>query len=527
MTHPFRHRLASAGLIAMGAVALATSTPAGRQLPAGSVGRLLVDSVALPGLDRGLAPYDLTADPVDRSERAAHFQNASGESRERYARGSVIVKFRDGTGPPRDADLRAVGGRDLTRPAHADFDIMTLPLSADPEAAAATLAERADVEYAQARYLNHAMFRPNDQFYSLQWNLPAIDMERAWDINPGATTSVTVAVLDSGVAYRDAVVRYRAAAFRLETGGPVYPALGLVDVPFAAAPDLAPTSRFVAPRDLIWNDDLPLDLDGHGTHVAGTIGQTTNNGIGTAGMAYNVRIMPVKVIAELWDDIFASPNVGTDDVVAQGIRYAADNGAHVINMSIGREAGGAAPAVEDAVRYAVSKGVFVAIAAGNDGSGQNRPNRSAEFATRIDGAVAVGAVGRGLDRAYYSTTGSYVEIAAPGGDSRAAGSLSEGGILQQMVDQDFAATYTLAPALFRAPRFDAFRYYYAQGTSMATPHVSGFAALLRQQGLTSPAAIEAAMKQFATDRGPVGRDDQYGAGLINPRATLRGLGLAR
>ena len=120
MTHSFRHRLAGAGLVALGALALATSTPAGRQLPEGFAARLLVDSVALPGLDRGLAPHDLTADPVDRSARAASFQNAAGESSERYARGSVIVKFRDGTGPARDADLRAVGGRDLTRPAHAD-----------------------------------------------------------------------------------------------------------------------------------------------------------------------------------------------------------------------------------------------------------------------------------------------------------------------------------------------------------------------------------------------------------------------
>ncbi len=276
-------------------------------------------------------------------------------------------------------------------------------------------------------------------------------MERAWDINPGATASVTVAVLDSGVAYRNAEVRYRGRAVRLEPGGPVYPALGLVDVPFAAAPDLGDQTRFVAPRDFIWNDDLPLDLDGHGTHVAGTIGQATNNGIGVAGMAFNVRIMPVKVISDTWDFIFGNDAVGSDDVVAQGIRYAADNGAHVINMSIGRESGGPATVVEDAVRYAVSKGVFVAIAAGNDGNGQNRPNRHAEFASRIDGAVAVAAVGRGLDRAYYSTTGSFVEIAAPGGDQRLSG--GEGGVLQQMVDQDLVTTYTLSPALFRAPRY--------------------------------------------------------------------------
>ena len=518
----------TAAILTAAALALVVAVPSGRQAPAVRVGRQLLQEAALPGLDRGLAPDRGPVEPVDRSLRATRMAAANGAPRTRYATGSVIVKFRDDTVTARQRALTAVHGEGLVRPAWADFELMEIGDGADPEAVAAALAALPDVEYAQPRYRNHAMFTPTDPLYSLQWNFPAIDMERAWDINPGATSNVTVAVLDSGVAYRDSIVRYLGTAFRLETGGPVFPALGLVDVPFAAAPDLGPASRFVAPRDFVWEDDLPFDLDGHGTHVAGTIGQATNNGIGVAGMAFNVKIMPVKVIDEVWDFIFDSPNFGSDDTVAQGIRYAADNGAHVINMSIGREDGGPAPAIEAAVRYAVSKGAFVAIASGNEGDGRNRVNRTAEFTVTIDGAVTVGAVGRGLDRAYYSTSGPNVEIAAPGGDARASGgSLREGGILQQMVDQDFVITYDRGPALFRAPRFDAFSYYFLQGTSMATPHVAGFAALLRQQGLTNPAAIEAAMKQFATDRGAAGRDDLYGAGLINPRATLRGLGLAR
>ncbi|MGD9905488.1 MAG: S8 family serine peptidase [Vicinamibacterales bacterium] len=525
MSTSTRRALRRAGSALAAATALWVATPSGQPLRPATPARLVVNDVALPGMDRGLAAA-LPPDPVDRSRRGQRFVAADGTPRALYRRGSVIVKFREGAGTAaRAAAVRAVGAPGmLDRPAWADFDLMAIPMSADPEAVAAELAARPDVEYAQARYRNDAMFRPNDQFYGLQWNLTALDMERAWDINPGASSEVTVAVLDGGVAFRDVLVRYQADAFRLDDV--VYPALGTIDVPFAVAPDLGPASRFVAPRDFIWDDDLPVDLDGHGTHVAGTIGQATNNGVGVAGMAFNVRIMPVKVIAELWDEIFGSPNVGTDDVVARAVRYAADNGAHVINMSIGREAGGPAPAIESAVQYAVSRGVFVAIAAGNDGDGGNRPSRTAEIAARIDGAVAVGAVGRSLDRAFYSTTGSYVEIAAPGGDTRAFGG-GPGGVLQQTLDQDLAATFELGPALFRAPRFDAFQFYYLQGTSMATPHVAGFAALLRQQGITAPAAIEAAMKRFATDRGPAGRDDAYGEGLINPRATLRGLGLAR
>jgi serine protease len=300
-----------------------------------------------------------------------------------------------------------------------------------------------------------------------------------------------------------------------------------VDVPFAAAPELGTSgsTRFVLPRDFIWNDELPVDLDGHGTHVAGTIGQLTNNNSGTAGMAYNVRLMPVKVIDGQWDYIFSSPFIGTDDVVARGVRYAADNGANVINLSIGREEGGPATVVTDAIRYAVSRGCFVVVASGNTRVEGNEPNRLAQAAPQIDGMVAVGAVGRTLELAFYSTTAAYVELSAPGGDQRQGG--TSAGILQQTLDLDQLETYSRPPSQFGPPRADSFAYEYFQGTSMATPHVSGFAALLMQQGITSPAAIEAAMKQFSTDKGLAGRDNSFGFGLINPRATLRGLGIAR
>jgi serine protease len=442
----------------------------------------------------------------------------------RYVRGSVIVKFRPGTSAAAEAAIRAlVQGQATADLPYASFDLVALDDASDPEAVALRLAAQPDVEYAQARYRVRPMFRPNDPFYSLQWNFPAIDMERAWDINPGASASVTVAVLDSGLAYTNTSLDF-VQSVPQSIDGVLFPALGTVRIPFAAAPDLGGPERFVAPRDFIWDDGEPVDMDGHGTHVAGTIGQLTNNALGVAGMAFNTRLMPIKVIDTFWDEYFRSPFVGTDDVVARGVRYAVDNGARVLNMSIGRT-GPPAPVVQDALVYAVGKGAFVAIASSNEFLDGNPVPRFAEIGPQINGVVTVAAVGRDRQRAVYSGTGSYVELSAPGGDSVRGGGL--GMILQQTYDFDFTDTFVNGAAGFRAPRFDVLEYVFYEGSSMATAHVSGLAALLYQQGITNPAAIEAAMKRFATDLGASGRDNEYGHGLINPRASLRGLGIIR
>jgi subtilisin family serine protease len=178
-----------------------------------------------------------------------------------------------------------------------------------------------------------------------------------------------------------------------------------------------------------------------------------------------------------------------------------------------------------AIQYAVSRGAFIAVSAGNDYERGNPVEAIAQAAAPVEGAMVVAAVGRGLRRAYYSGVHDYVEIAAPGGDTRSGGTAAA--IYQQTFDAAFTDLFLEPPSRYGAPRFDVFADRAFQGTSMAAPHVSGLAALLFSQGITSPAAIEAAIKRFATDLGATGRDDEYGYGLINPRATLRGLGLLK
>ena len=346
--------------------------------------RLKVADTGLPGIDLGLSPLARLEAIGGRSrlrDRAA--------ARAPWVAGRVLVKFRDRE--------------------HAEA--VAIDPSADAEAAARLYRARGDVEFAQADYRAHYDFHPNDPLFANQWNLSALSMERAWDVNPGATSAVIVAVLDGGMAYDTATYQYNARA--VSVGTRRYPALGRVTVPFAAAPELTGPNRFVAPRDFIWDDDAPVDLDGHGTHVAGTIGQLTNNGIGVAGMAFNVRLMPVKVIGGDWDFIFGAPNEATTSVVAAGIRYAVDNGAQVINMSIGFEGGGPLPAIEEALRYAVDRGAFVTVSAGNSFEDGNPVEPLAEIAARIE-RRDVGRRGRPQSRSR-----PLLELAHVGRDRRA------------------------------------------------------------------------------------------------------------
>jgi hypothetical protein len=163
-----------------------------------------------------------------------------------YVPDRVIVKFRSET--PRLVRSRVAQSMRATletSPPSANFDVLVLQASEDPMTIAQDLTRHPDVEYAQPAFIRHALDVPNDPLFDSQWNLNLLRMPRAWDINRGASSSIVVAVLDTGVALHSGTLQYTANAFRV--GNASYRALGRINVPFAAAPDLDAPGRFVEP----------------------------------------------------------------------------------------------------------------------------------------------------------------------------------------------------------------------------------------------------------------------------------------
>lgn len=436
--------------------------------------------------------------------------------------GEVLVKFRDGFGPASQVRalsvLRQRGG--VESQAVGNALLVRTPDEPDPELAARVLRLQPEVEWAQPNYLRRFSARPNDPSYSSQWNLELIGMPAAWDINPGAGANVRVAVVDSGVTTVNTTL-----TLPLWTGTRTE----LVAIPVVTSPELA-AARLLPGRDLVLGGPQ-VDFGGHGTVVAHTALQETNNNLGVAGIAYGATLLPIKACLGYWDlqilrglrniPGFVDPDDGgfcPDDLTIAGVRAAADDGAQVINLSFGGP--GQSPGQLDALRYALQRGAFIAIAAGNEFEDGNPVEYPAAYARDLDGVVSAGAIGRSQRRAYYSNSGSYVEMTAPGGDFRDGGAA---GLILAVAHafQDYD------PETVIRPRFNRFAIGAFEGTSFSAPHVAAAAALLRSQGITSPAAIEAALKHTATDLGTTGLDNDFGFGLINPRAALRGMGLAR
>ena len=255
--------------------------------------------------------------------------------------------------------------------------------------------------------------------------------------------------------------------------------------PYAKASDLGDT-RCVTGYNFVTKNEHANDDHGHGTHVAGTIAQSTNNGIGAAGLAFDARLMPVKVLsADGW---------GTTNDVADGIRWAADHGAQVINLSLGGPRN--SRILQKAIDHARQKGVVVVAAAGNSAGPVGYPGAS-------EGVIGVSALAQDDDLAWFSSRGPGVDIAAPGVD-----------VLQQTICQ--------------AGRNACERFPLFSGTSMAAPHVAGAAALLVSMGLTDPSGVEQTLAKSARklDGSARGRE-RFGAGALEASRAVTRLALAR
>ncbi len=262
------------------------------------------------------------------------------------------------------------------------------------------------------------------------------------------------------------------AAWSVSRGAGVV--VAVVDTGVAPAPDLA--GRLLPGWNAIAGSDAAADDNGHGTHVAGTIAEAEGNGVAESGIAPDASILPVKVL-----DATGS---GSDSDVAAGIVWAADHGARIVNLSLGGSE--ASTVLADAVAYARHQGVLIVAAAGNDGGAVGVP-------ARLAGVIAVGAVDSELVRAPFSAGGRALDLVAPGV-----------AILQQTLDGA-----------------GGFADRLLSGTSMASPHVAGVAALALAAGrATTALGLARLLARTARDLGPPGKDSAYGAGLVRADAAL-------
>lgn len=406
---------------------------------------------------------------------------------EHFAQGQIKVRFAD------DADISRIQSAILAQEASVvkrieELNVMQLKL-AEGKDVLETLEyyeAQPDVIYAEPVMIHRAFWTPNDPQYGYQWHFDGnhINMPDAWDKERGHS-GVIIAIVDTGIAFEDYDIPSHEE-------GEVYSSDGY----YHACPDFT-ASQFVSGYDYVHDDAHPNDQNGHGTHVAGTVAQATDNGIGVAGMAPNCKLMPIQVLG--YD------GSGYDTWIADGIIFAADSGADVINMSLGGLPGVPSQTEHDAIKYAVNKGVVVVAAAGNEGVGEM------SYPGGFEECIGVAACDYNNVLSYYSQYGNGLDISAPGGDVTV--DLNSDG----KADGVCQVTYTNPGGEYTGAWVDEFSLTWWQGTSMASPHVSGLAALLISHGITGVSNVKAAIYSTADD---IGNPFYYGYGMINPSKAL-------
>jgi serine protease len=406
-----------------------------------------------------------------------------------YVPGQVLVKYAKGVGGGAAASVASEAGAQPVSELPGGSEQLAI---GDGDSVPQTIAELEQdprVQYAVPNWRAHAAASaPNDPDWHLQWNFfgkYGINLVDAWTEAAAAGApggrGALVAVLDSGAAYQ------RRGRYR-------------------RAPDLR-RRTFVHPWDFIHRDAHPNDVYGHGTHVAGTIAQTTNNGVATAGIAYNAKIMPLQVLD--------SHGYGDSLAIARAIRYAVRHGADIINLSLEfpREVRAAQiPDVVSALNLADRRGVVVVAAAGNE------TDPWMAYPARVSSVISVGGTTIHGCEAEYSNSGRGLDVAAPGGGADAPNDDSEWDAAHCNPDS-FGRPIVQQTFTFGVQHFGLPRYY--KGTSMAAPHVSAIAALLiatRRLGPhPTPAEVEARIEETARPAGPANR---YGAGIVDAAAAL-------
>ncbi|RHW43597.1 peptidase S8 [Neobacillus notoginsengisoli] len=358
-----------------------------------------------------------------------------------FVKDEVVVDF---AGHPSSEELsrinRDINGKLLK---HFNSTYIFKSRTMDAQQLVDLFSKRNDVEFAEPHFIlmQNALPIPNDVFYreQYQWNLPAIGTENGWAISRGSK-NITIALVDTGVDLDH--------------------------------PDLK--NRIVRGYNVLKDNNDPNDDNGHGTHVAGIIASETNNGRGVAGITWYNKIMPVKAMGK--------KGYGTTFDIAKGIYWATDNGAKVINLSLGNYQ--PSRALKEAIDYAYSRDVVLVAAAGNDHS------RQRTYPASYPQVLAVSAIDHEGALAEFSNYGTYVDVAAPG---------------------------VYIPSTYFKKQYAAL-----SGTSMASPHVAGLAGLIRSENpKLSNRQVAKIIKRSAADSGIRGRDAQYGNGIIDVNRALQ------